>query len=81
MGARATGRAVFNLEEAALPASERSGFPLLVKHRLVSDTLHVHAFELHRHRLALEGLALFDRLLVGRVAGIPTYGMSSPVHG
>jgi hypothetical protein len=41
---------------------------MLLKHLLVSDTLQVHHLERYRHRISIDGRALFYYVLVGRKA-------------
>lgn len=57
---------VFNIKETFLQESDRSGFSMLVKHLLVSDTLQVHHLERYRHRISIDGRALFYYVVVGR---------------
>jgi predicted TPR repeat methyltransferase len=63
------GWVVFNIKETFLQESDRSGFSMLVKHLLVSDTLQVHHLERYRHRISIDGRALFYYVLVGRKEG------------
>lgn len=63
---RAEGWVVFNIKETFLQESDRSGFSMLVKHLLVSDTLQVHHLERYKHRISIDGRALFYYVLVGR---------------
>lgn len=63
---RDEGWVVFNIKETFLQESDRTGFSLLVKHLLVSDTLQVHHLERYRHRISIDGRALFYYVLVGR---------------
>jgi predicted TPR repeat methyltransferase len=65
---RQDGWVVFNIKETFLQESDQSGFSLLVKHLLVSDTLQVHHLERYRHRISIDGRALFYYVLVGRKA-------------
>lgn len=65
---RPDGWVVFNIKETFLQESDRSGFSMLVKHLLVSDTLQVHHLERYRHRISIDGRALFYYVLVGRKA-------------
>jgi predicted TPR repeat methyltransferase len=60
------GWVVFNIKETFLQESDRSGFSLLVKHLLVSETLQVHHLERYRNRMSIDGRALFYYVLVGR---------------
>ncbi len=59
---------VFNIKETFLQGSDRSGFSMLVKHLLLSDTLQVHHLERYRHGYSIDGRALFYYVLVGRKA-------------
>lgn len=63
------GWAVFNIKETFLQESDRSGFSMLIKHLLVSDALQVHHLERYRHRISIDGRALFYYVLVGRKEG------------
>jgi predicted TPR repeat methyltransferase len=63
---RPEGWVVFNIKETFLQESDRSGFSMLVKHLLVSDTLQVHHLERYKHRISIDGRALFYYVLVGR---------------
>lgn len=63
---RQHGWVVFNIKETFLKESDQSGFSLLVKHLLVSDTLQVHHLERYRHRISIDGRALFYYVLVGQ---------------
>ncbi len=63
---RPGGWVAFNIKESFLQESDRSGFSMLVKHLLVSDTLQVHHLERYRHRISIDGRALFYYVLVGR---------------
>lgn len=63
---RNEGWVVFNIKETFLQESDRSGFSMLVKHLLVSDTLQVHHLERYRHRISIDGRALFYYVVVGR---------------
>lgn len=63
---RPEGWVAFNIKETFLQESDRSGFSMLVKHLLVSDTLQVHHLERYRHRISIDGRALFYYVLVGR---------------
>lgn len=75
---REEGWVVFNIKETFLQESDRSGFSMLVKHLLVSDTLQVHHLERYRHRISIDGRALFYYVLVGRKeADIPSSILSS----
>lgn len=65
---RPDGWVVFNIKETFLQESDRSGFSMLVKHLLVSDALQVHHLERYRHRISIDGRALFYYVLVGRKA-------------
>lgn len=69
------GWTVFNLKETFLHESDRSGFSRLVKGLLVSDILEVHHLERYRHRLSIDGRALFYYVLVGRKRGDIPPGM------
>lgn len=70
---RDEGWVVFNIKETFLQESDRSGFSMLVKHLLVSDTLQVHHLERYKHRISIDGRALFYYVLVGRKeADIPS---------
>ena len=60
------GWVVFNIKETFLQESDVSGFSLLTKHLLVSDTLEVHHLERYRHRISIDGHPLFYYALVGR---------------
>lgn len=72
------GWVVFNIKETFLQESDRSGFSMLVKHLLVSDTLQVHHLERYRHRISIDGRALFYYVLVGRkAADIPAGVLST----
>lgn len=61
-----SGWVVFNIKETFLQESDRSGFSMLVKHLLVSDTLQVHHLERYKHRISIDGRPLFYYVLVGR---------------
>lgn len=63
---RDEGWIVFNIKESFLQESDRTGFSMLVKHLLVTDTLEVHHLERYRHRFSIDGRALFYYVLVGR---------------
>lgn len=63
---RTEGWVAFNIKETFLRESDRSGFSMLVKHLLVSDTLQVHHLERYRHRISIDGRALFYYVLIGR---------------
>lgn len=63
---RPEGWVAFNIKETFLQESDRSGFSMLIKHLLVSDTLQVHHLERYRHRFSIDGRALFYYVLVGR---------------
>jgi len=79
---RPEGWVVFNIKETFLQESDRSGFSMLVKHLLVSDGLQVHHLERYRHRVSIDGRALFYYVLVGRKeADIPAHMMSSLPQG
>lgn len=65
---RPEGWVAFNIKETFLQESDRSGFSMLVKHLLVSDTLQVHHLERYRHRISIDGRALFYYVLIGRKA-------------
>lgn len=71
------GWVVFNIKESFLQESDRSGFSMLVKHLLVSDTLQVHHLERYRHRVSIDGRALFYYVLVGRKASDISDGVLS----
>ncbi len=78
---RNDGWVVFNIKETFLQEGDRTGFSMLVKHLLVSDTLEVHHLERYRHRISIDGRALFYYVLVGRKhADIPAGVMSSLGH-
>lgn len=57
---------VFNIKETFLAEHDTSGFSRLVKHMMLTDTLQVHHLERYRHRISIDGRALFYYLLVGR---------------
>lgn len=79
---RDDGWVVFNIKETFLQESDRSGFSMLVKHLLVSDTLQVHHLERYRHRISIDGRALFYYVLVGRKASdIPDGVLSALPRG
>lgn len=63
---RPGGWVVFNIKETFLQESDHSGFSMLVKHLLVSDTLQVHHLERYRHRISIDGRALFYYVLAGK---------------
>ncbi|MBN8491654.1 MAG: methyltransferase domain-containing protein [Burkholderiales bacterium] len=63
---RSEGWVVFNIKETFLQESDRSGFSMLVKHLLVSDTLQVHHLERYKHRISIDGRALFYYVLIGK---------------
>lgn len=70
---RPEGWVAFNIKETFLQESDRSGFSMLVKHLLVSDTLQVHHLERYKHRISIDGRALFYYVLIGRKeADIPS---------
>jgi predicted TPR repeat methyltransferase len=78
---RDEGWVVFNIKETFLQESDRSGFSMLVKHLLVSDTLQVHHLERYRHRISIDGRALFYYVLVGRKeADIPSTILAGLPH-
>ncbi len=62
----ANGWVVFNIKETFLKETDRSGFSMLIKHLLVSDTLEVHHLERYRHRISIDGAPLFYYMFVGR---------------
>lgn len=63
---RSEGWVVFNIKETFLQESDHSGFSMLVKHLLVSDTLQVHHLERYKHRISIDGRALFYYVLIGK---------------
>lgn len=63
---RNEGWVVFNIKETFLQESDRSGFSMLIKHLLVSDGLQIHHLERYKHRISIDGRALFYYILVGR---------------
>lgn len=63
---RPEGWVVFNIKETFLQESDHSGFSMLVKHLLVSDTLQVHHLERYKHRISIDGRALFYYVLIGK---------------
>jgi SAM-dependent methyltransferase len=60
------GWVVFNIKETFLKETDRSGFSMLIKHLLVSDTLDVHHLERYRHRISIDGAPLFYYMVAGR---------------
>ena len=60
------GWVAFNIKETFLQESDVSGFSLLTKYLLTSDTLEVHHMERYRHRISIEGQPLFYYALVGK---------------
>jgi predicted TPR repeat methyltransferase len=59
---------VFNIKETFLAETDTSGFSRLVKHLLMTDAMQVHHLERYRHRISIDGRALFYYLLAGRKA-------------
>lgn len=73
-----SGWVAFNIKETFLLESDKSGFSTLVKALLLSDSLEVHHLERYRHRISIDGRALFYYALVGRKeANIPDRVMAS----
>ena len=65
---RTDGWLAFNIKEAFLDHTERTGFSRLVRELIFSKYLDIYHLELYRHRLSMEGTQLFYYALVGRMA-------------
>jgi predicted TPR repeat methyltransferase len=63
---RNDGWVVFNIKETFLQESDRTGFSMLVKHMLDSNLLQMQHLERYRHRISIDGRALFYYVLVGK---------------
>lgn len=57
---------LFNIKETFLAEHDKSGFSSLVKHLLLSDTMQVYHLERYRHRMSIDGRALYYYLVAGR---------------
>lgn len=56
----------FNIKETFLQVSDHSGFSTLVKDMILADILEIHHLERYRHRISIDGRALYYYALVGK---------------